>query len=192
MKKYLIITIIICCTGFLHALIQANLGFDLGGSIEMAYDGGGSYTPNVNLGITTGIEYLMQKDKFLYGAGLEFQIPRGINDTDADKKATFSFLPIYLAGKYQFPDIQYKPEIGLEFGYNLFMGSSQFKNDKELNGGLYFGIGAAANYNNFIFQIKFKSNKGSGDWKDSDSNDSGTDDYSYNHLTFMVGYRFGK
>ncbi len=199
MNKILIILIFLGCISGLSSLIQLNGSLDLGGTIKYFPVEEANEEMKINAGITPGFEYLIQKQNYIYGAGIEIQFPRGYNETKTYKEATFNYIPIYCAGKYQLREYKFKPEIDLQLGYNFMSGSTAFKGDNILSGGLYYGFGASASYKDFVFSAMYKMHKGNLDIAHTVWTGNGNliltetkTKITYSHLSLIIGYRISK
>ena len=66
-------------------------------------------------------------------------------------------------------------------GYNIAFAT-------EVNNGLYYGIGAGAEYNNFVVDLMYKVNRA--EIKVNDEGDRIKKDLDYSRVTLSVGYKF--
>lgn len=188
-------------------IIQANLGLDLLGNHELSgiEDEGITVSYDVNTGISANIEVMKQRANFLYGAGLEFQLPREIDISWGSP--SFNFIPIYLTGRYKLPvELPLETEGILQLGYNFFSYNDDYSSDEEDedysyksegSGGMYWGFGLGALYNTkFVFQLMYKVNKAKLDITEEDYYYDDYEKYDYttkirnSQWQFSVGYRF--
>ncbi|MDZ7673354.1 MAG: hypothetical protein U5K53_11085 [Halanaerobiales bacterium] len=116
------------------------------------YDMGGSLkTPdkpyNTKAGFSITGEYVMPfRDEVSFGAGITYQLPRGLDDPDVPDSAEFNFIPLYGLVKY---DLEKGAYVVGHLGYNLFKSNEDFVGAGELSGGLYYGAGVGINLSQF-------------------------------------------
>ena len=129
-----------------------------------------------------GYELTIETTREIYpnlelGAGISYQdhgSTKSLNDKDFDIKLDmpkFTSIPIYLTTKYNIPiNSNIKPYLKADLGYSFNHNSGDLKfTDYELGetikvssdikNGLYFGIGAGVEYNNFVADLMYKINK---------------------------------
>ena len=123
-----------------------------------------------------GYELTIETTREIYpnlelGAGISYQdhgSTKSLNDKDFDIKLDmpkFTSIPIYLTTKYNIPiNSNIKPYLKADLGYSFNHNSGDLKfTDYELGetikvssdikNGLYFGIGAGVEYNNFVADL---------------------------------------
>ena len=141
-----------------------------------------------------------------FGAGISYQdhgSTKSLNDKDFDIKLDmpkFTSIPIYLTTKYNIPiNSNIKPYLKADLGYSFNHNSGDLKfTDYELDetikvssdikNGLYFGIGAGVEYNNFVADLMYKINKAK--FETSTPYGKTKDDFDYSRVTLSVGYKF--
>lgn len=141
-----------------------------------------------------------------FGAGISYQnhgSTKSLNDKDFDIKLDmpkFTSIPIYLTTKYNIPiNSNIKPYLKADLGYSFNHNSGDLKfTDYELGetikvssdikNGLYFGIGAGVEYNNFVADLMYKINKAK--FETSTPYGKTKDDFDYSRVTLSVGYKF--
>ena len=158
-----------------------------------------------------GYELTIETTREIYpnlelGAGISYQdhgSTKSLNDKDFDIKLDmpkFTSIPIYLTTKYNIPiNSNIKPYLKADLGYSFNHNSGDLKfTDYELGetikvssdikNGLYFGIGAGVEYNNFVADLMYKINKAK--FETSTPYGKTKDDFDYSRVTLSVGYKF--
>lgn len=158
-----------------------------------------------------GYELTIEATREIYpnlelGAGISYQdhgSTKSLNDRDFDIKLDmpkFTSIPIYLTTKYNIPtNSNIKPYLKADLGYSFNHNSGDLKfTDYELGetikissdikNGLYFGIGAGVEYNNFVADLMYKINKAK--FETSTPYGKTKDDFDYSRVTLSVGYKF--
>ena len=158
-----------------------------------------------------GYELTIEATREIYpnlelGAGISYQdhgSTKSLNDKDFDIKLDmpkFTSIPIYLTTKYNIPiNSNIKPYLKADLGYSFNHNSGDLKfTDYELGetikvssdikNGLYFGIGAGVEYNNFVADLMYKINKAK--FETSTPYGKTKDDFDYSRVTLSVGYKF--
>ena len=158
-----------------------------------------------------GYELTIETTREIYpnlelGAGISYQdhgSTKSLNDKDFDIKLDmpkFTSIPIYLTTKYNIPiNSNIKPYLKADLGYSFNHNSGDLKfTDYELDetikvssdikNGLYFGIGAGVEYNNFVADLMYKINKAK--FETSTPYGKTKDDFDYSRVTLSVGYKF--
>ncbi|MGL5278344.1 MAG: outer membrane beta-barrel protein [Cetobacterium sp.] len=181
---------------------------DLG--FEIALEGTRNITNNFELGL--GVAYQNHaKPK-----------SRTITDFDGNWSSTnetempkFDSVPLYAIAKYNFETgTAWKPYLKATLGYSFNIkdkdakdfysytssyeqdiyeesGSSKFKTDIE--NGLYYGVGAGVEYENFYVDLMYQVNEAKAKLKeeyDGESYDFGKKDFDYSRVTLGFGYKF--
>lgn len=141
-----------------------------------------------------------------FGAGISYQdhgSTKSLVDREYDVKLDmpkFTSIPIYLTTKYNIPtNSNIKPYLKADLGYSFNHNSGDLKfTDYELGetikvssdikNGLYFGIGAGVEYNNFVADLMYKINKAK--FETSTPYGKTKDDFDYSRVTLSVGYKF--
>ena len=115
------------------------------------------------------------RDSLEFGAGISYQnhgSTKSLNDKDFDIKLDmpkFTSIPIYLTTKYNIPtNSNIKPYLKADLGYSFNHNSGDLKFtdyeetikiSSDIKNGLYFGVGAGVEYNNFVADLMYKVNK---------------------------------
>ena len=139
-----------------------------------------------------------------FGAGISYQdhgSTKSLNDRDFDAKLDmpkFTSIPIYLTTKYNIPtNSNIKPYLKADLGYSFNHNSGDLKFtdyeetikiSSDIKNGLYFGVGAGVEYNNFVADLMYKINKAK--FETSASYGKTKDDFDYSRVTLSVGYKF--
>jgi hypothetical protein len=161
-------TVAVLCFG---GVTQFGIGFDLSGNhkVHLTYIGdSASDEYDVDTGISPSIEVMARRDNVLYGAGIEYQLPRSVDF--GEDKGKMGFLPVYGVLRIQIPsESGVTPEFVGQLGYNIFTADDDYKGDADLSDGLYWGFGAGLSIQNVILQLMYKTNEGglSLDWDGS-------------------------
>ncbi len=111
----------------------------------------------------------------------------------------FKSVPLYVTAKYNFPvEGNIKPYLKADLGYSFnsdngdvkasVIGYETIKFSTKVENGLYYGIGAGAEYNNFVIDLMYKMNKA--EIKIDDDGDKYKKDLDYSRVTLSVGYKF--
>lgn len=111
----------------------------------------------------------------------------------------FKSVPLYAVAKYNFPvEGNIKPYIKADLGYSFnsdkgdvkvsVLGEGSTKYSTKVENGLYYGIGAGAEYNNFVVDLMYKVNRA--EIKVNDGGDRIKKDLDYSRVTLSVGYKF--
>lgn len=111
----------------------------------------------------------------------------------------FKSVPLYAVAKYNFPvEGNIKPYIKADLGYSFnsdkgdvkvsVLGEGSTKYSTKVENGLYYGIGAGAEYNNFVVDLMYKVNRA--EIKVNDEGDRIKKDLDYSRVTLSVGYKF--
>lgn len=175
MKK-LIIVIIIWAAFQLEArmMVQFGVGLDVNGKQSFS-NAALSHDSDVETGASLYGEVLsshkLGSGNLLTGLGLEYQIPRELKDLNIDShKRKFSYLPIYLTGKYVFLPLSISPEAILQAGYNFPVYTDNYESSAtdnlKVSGGFYWGIGLGVDIRPLVIQLMYKSSKSTFKWDD--------------------------
>lgn len=178
MKKSIILIIFIWCAFLLNAKVigQFGLGLELNGKQSFS-NAAFSYDSDVKTGLSFYAEGLLGEKigpgDILFGAGFEYQLPRELKELNADlHERKFSSLPIYLTGKYVLNDVLLSPELIVQMGYNIPISHNNYKysgiNNVEVDGGLYWAMGAGIGFRPLVLQLMYKSSQSSFSWVDLD------------------------
>lgn len=181
LKKILFVVLfvmLVCSTAVFAAEGYFNAKFALDFSGVLSEN---DYSYDVDDGVTIAGEYLVPyNDSFDFGAGLAYQIERGLDEWDEEAK--IRFIPLYGIAKYK---IDQSYIVG-QVGYNFFDGSDEYKLVWETEGGLYYGIGAGMNFSDDFFgEIIYSVNNGK--LIDEEMEDI---DVENSRVSLMLGYSF--
>ncbi|WP_373079410.1 outer membrane beta-barrel protein [Fusobacterium varium] len=111
----------------------------------------------------------------------------------------FKSVPLYVTAKYNFPvEGNIKPYLKADLGYSFNSDNGDikvwdtegdsFKYFTKVENGLYYGIGAGAEYNNFVIDLMYKVNKA--EMKADVDGERIKKDLDYSRVTLSVGYKF--
>ncbi len=111
----------------------------------------------------------------------------------------FKSVPLYVTAKYNFPvEGNIKPYLKADLGYSFNSDNGDikvwdtegdsFKYFTKVENGLYYGIGAGAEYNNFVVDLMYKVNRA--EMKADVNGERIKKDLDYSRITLSVGYRF--
>ena len=111
----------------------------------------------------------------------------------------FKSVPLYVTAKYNFPvEGNIKPYLKADLGYSFnsdngdvkvsVTGYETIKFSTKVENGLYYGIGAGAEYNNFVVDLMYKVNRA--EMKADVNGERIKKDLDYSRITLSVGYRF--
>lgn len=133
------------------------------------------------------------------GLGLSYQ---DHGRPEAGKVGNYKFqntgyksLPIYGVAKYNIPvESSIKPYLKADLGYSFNFDEKDLKTSKisinnSIDNGLYYGLGAGAEYNNFIVELMYKVNRADIQYE-GNGKKLPKKDYDYSRTTLSFGYRF--
>lgn len=168
-------------------------------------------TKNINSNLELGLGVAYQKHG---NPEAEYLIDDGREDgkpgVDMFELPGYTSIPLYLVAKYKFNTIDnIVPYIKANLGYSLNDEDAKLKNtwypkdedieygtDVELNvkNGLYYGIGAGFEYNNFTMDLMYQVNKAKAEVTEPYAKDLVVEkikkDYDYSRVTLSFGYKF--
>lgn len=141
---------------------------------------------NIELGV--GIAYQDHgnpKDKSVFGE--KYKMPG------------YTSVPVYITGKYNIPTDFHniKPYIKMDLGYSfndknrdagVVIYGGERKLSTKIEDGVYFGIGAGLEYNNFTADIMYKITKA--EMETSTGRSKQKYDLDYSRVTLAIGYKF--
>ncbi len=127
------------------------------------------------------------------------------------KVGSYKSIPLYITGKYNIPlESNVKPYIKADLGYSFNFDETDTKYRDNVSGkingttpvaatlsetfntsidnGMYYGIGAGAEYNNFMVELMYKVNKA--DVEVTVGNEKISGDLDYSRVTLSFGYKF--
>lgn len=179
-------------------------GFDVTGedadefSYEFAVEATKEIYPNLEVGV--GLAYQKHGDpetQELFEPGWQ----------DKYEMVGYTSVPLYLTVKYNFEAVNnLTPYIKANFGYSFNDEDGDAKASYEENGsvieketfkvklddGLYYGIGAGFEYNNFTMDLMYQVNEAEAEITSKDYPEDGTlkTDFDYSRVTLSFGYKF--
>lgn len=173
-------------------------------SWEIAVEATREIYPKVELGL--GLAYQKHGDPKFSNDFVEFDgLPDIIFDTKFEMPG-YTSIPLYLTAKYNFDAINnFVPYVKANLGYSFNDGDGDFKmsglsEDGTLEGkakgnvkiddGLYYGIGAGFEYNNFTMDLMYQVNEAEAEITVSDLDAKTKKDYDYSRVTLSFGYKF--
>lgn len=157
-----------------------RLGFDL--TTEVTKE----FYPNLELGL--GLSY---QDHGRPEAG---EIGKKIEKIKFQNTG-YKSLPIYGVAKYNIPvESSIKPYLKADLGYSFNFDEKDLKTsnisiNNSIDNGLYYGLGAGAEYNNFIVELMYKVNRADIQYE-GNGKKLPKKDYDYSRTTLSFGYRF--
>ena len=169
--------------------IEVKGGYDLGGKYKIKDAKNNTYIKNIDEDIDAkrnafeaGAEYRYEVTPGLeVGAGVAYQQHNDLKDS---KGELYNSVPIYGTAKYTFETpTTVKPYVKGDLGYSANNGNID---DYKAKNGLYYGVGAGVNYNNFNAEVMYKENQGQ--YKNSNTGDK--TDANYRRVSLGVGYNF--
>jgi hypothetical protein len=190
MKTTILITLFAILSTLCFGIVQLGIGLDFAGDHKMDSEWNGNTSEDswdTAMGIDASLEFLTKSNNILYGVGAEYQVQREVDFPNGEGK--MGFIPIYGVLRFQVPvQVNFTPELIANAGYNLFTGDDDYKGDAKLTGGLYWGIGAGVNVQNFIIQLMYKTNYGKIEQEILGSTFEG--DITNTQINLTVGMRF--
>lgn len=167
----------------------SNRAADGDGGFEFVLEGTKVIYPNLEIGIGIALQDHGDPDSINLSYNQEFQ---------TIKNTGYKSLPVYVVTKYNIPlDSSIKPYIKADLGYSYNFGENDItikgrteeKVGVSLDSGLYYGIGAGIEYNNFLFEVMHKINKADINYSFNDG-EKLKKNYDYSRTTLVVGYKF--
>ncbi len=177
---------------------------------EVKYEGDKA---NKDKGDDFGYELTVEVMREVYpnlelGLGLSYQDhgdPKSVTtyDVDIDRNIKseipgFKSVPLYVTAKYNFPvEGNVKPYLKADLGYSFNDENGDVKISipelglnlpTKVENGLYYGIGAGAEYNNFVVDLMYKVNRAK--IKADMDGQRIKKDLDYSRVTLSVGYKF--
>ena len=163
--------------------VEVKGAYDLGGkyhydnSSEKAKSTAGEAGAEYRYELTPGFEV---------GAGTAYQWHKKVkarNSSDENYE-NYNSVPVYGTAKYTFATpTTVKPYVKGDLGYSANNGNID---DYKAKNGLYYGVGAGVNYNNFNAEVMYKENQGQ--YKNDNTGDK--TDANYKRVSVGVGYNF--
>ncbi|MEF2601160.1 MAG: porin family protein [Fusobacterium mortiferum] len=183
--------------------LYLKTGLDISGKFDKVESQGVTYNKaeNDRLGFDLTAEVTREFYPNLeLGLGLSYQDhgkPENISiEGEIIKNTGYKSLPIYAVAKYNIPlESNIKPYLKADLGYSFNFDEKDLKVDGQwsakssVDNGLYYGLGAGAEYNNFVVELMYKVNRADVQY-DSPNGKTPKKDYDYSRTTLSVGYRF--
>lgn len=158
---------------------------------ELAIEATKEFYPNLELGLGIAYQHHGNPKSHLYMDSdytVNYEVPG------------YTSIPLYLIAKYNFNAINnFIPYIKTNIGYSFNNDNGNLKLDDSEDGkdeinfkmkdGLYCGIGAGLEYNNFTIDAMYQLNKAKGEIETNDP-DNIKDDFNYSRFTLSFGYKF--
>ncbi|WP_297488374.1 outer membrane beta-barrel protein [uncultured Cetobacterium sp.] len=154
---------------------------------ELAIEGTQNITDSLELGL--GIAY---QD---HNKNKDFSFNQGV----IAKMAKYDSIPLYVTGKYNFnTESALKPYLKANLGYSFNINEDKTKltdnagteNIKtKVKNGLYTGLGAGVEYNNYLVDLMYQTNFAKASWSDEDGTFTKSK-LDYSRVTLSVGYKF--
>lgn len=191
--------------------LYLSTGIDISGKFEEAKVSNGKQSQNLNKHDSekSGFELTAEVTKEMVpnlelGLGLSYQDhdrPEALHVSKEKvtiKNTGYKSMPLYLVGKYNIPvESNVKPYLKANLGYSFNFGEKDLslKEEKDslkvgtsIDNGLYYGVGAGIEYNNFIVELMYKANQADIEYKHSGVKLK--DSYDYSRTTLSFGYKF--
>ena len=165
---------------------------------EFAIEGTRSITPEFELGL--GVAYQVH-NKNKSKSETETVILRApAANTITSTMGRYNSVPVYVTGKYNFhTDSPWTPYLKANLGYSFNInekdstisdntGTDTYKT--KVKNGLYTGIGAGVEYNNFLVDIMYQTNFAKASLKDKENGETSKNKkFNYSAVTLSVGYK---
>lgn len=182
-----------------------NLGF------EVALEGTRNITDNFELGL--GVAYQNhakpESNKYTYS---ESEGIVSYNEELKYEMPKYDSVPLYAVAKYNFEtNTAFKPYLKANLGYsfNFEDGDAKetytesikigtytdsytdsYKYSANVKNGLYYGVGAGVEYENFFVDLMYQVNEAKVELKEADGYSLGKKDFDYSRVTLGFGYKF--
>ena len=144
--------------------------------------------------------------EFEVGLGLAYQDhgrPKSADGEDVIsndyRMPRFKSVPLYAVAKYNIPlESEFKPYLKADLGYSFNLKNSKTyrDDDSELKisykDGMYWGLGAGVEYENFVADLMYKMNYGKVkcEAREGSEYDSTSPKINYGRISLSVGYKF--
>jgi hypothetical protein len=152
-----IILVLILASGVL-AMNSVQLGYEFNGSQKV-----NNSTVDTDSGISLGYQYTMMTKELEYGAGIQYQLPRSLEN---NSKAKFNFIPVYGIVNYTFESKDYKPYVTGRLGYNVLQANDTFRTKgTSTEGGFYYAVGGGLTFDKVKTELLYSFNHGALDPK---------------------------
>ena len=155
---------------------------------KTATEGTKEFYPNLELGLGIALQDHGDPDKINLSYNQKFQII---------KNTGYKSLPLYAVAKYNIPlGTNVKPYLKADLGYAYNFGEKDAIETWDgpiaktsVDNGLYYGLGAGIEYNNFVVELMYKVNRAKVQHEYNGAKSSKFD-YEYSRTTLSFGYRF--
>lgn len=183
--------------------LYLKTGFDISGKFDKVRAVTGEYA-NKSESDKLGFDLTAEVTKEFYpnlelGLGLSYQDhgrpEAGKLGKDKFQSTGYKSLPVYALAKYNIPlESNIKPYLKADLGYSFNFGEKDLevedaKIKMSVDNGLYYGLGAGLEYNNFVVELMYKVNRADIQYE-NDRDKSPKYDYDYSRTTLSFGYRF--
>ena len=178
-----------------RSIIETRVGGSFAGSYTSQSIAGQTILDDetTGMGYEVAIEGMKEiADNFFLGLGVAYQdhakTKNLLNDNlRTDEAKVYSSIPVYLTAKYQFDvDSAFKPFVKANFGYSFNIKSNDVSDYASIENGLYYGIGAGVDYNNFVIDLAYQLTTATAE---NDHYNVKKDAY-HDRVTLGLGYRF--
>ena len=166
----------------------SNRAADGDGGFEFAIEGTREVYPNLELGLGIALQDHGKPDKVSLSYNQEFQ---------TIKNTGYKSVPLYAVAKYNIPlETSVKPYLKADLGYSYNFGEEYVREmfdgsiaKTSVDNGLYYGLGAGIEYNNFLIELMHKVNKADINYS-FNNGEKLKKNYDYSRTTLSVGYKF--
>ena len=142
--------------------------------------------------------------EFEVGLGLAYQDhgrPKApeFDGEEGERLPRFKSVPLYAVAKYNIPlESEFKPYLKADLGYSFNLKNSKTYRDEDeelklsYKDGMYWGLGAGVEYENFVADLMYKMNYGKVKCEIRDDKGSGSRSpkINYGRISLSVGYKF--
>lgn len=142
--------------------------------------------------------------EFEVGLGLAYQDhgrPKAakFEGEEMDTLNRFRSVPLYAVAKYNIPlESEFKPYLKADLGYSFNLKNSKTYRDEDgelklsYKDGMYWGLGAGVEYENFVADLMYKMNYGKVklEAREGSEYDSTSPKINYGRISLSVGYKF--
>lgn len=191
MSKFLLMVLVFCSTViFLFGAdadrlfqVQFNFGLDVKSCHDRFFSNPNWENETVLLGFSPSIDIVNQGKYFDIGIGLEYQLPREIENSNG---AQFNFIPIYSVWRLTIiPTKSRELEAICHFGYNFFDFNDEYlTGDYSSTGSFYWGAGLSLVLGKrLVMQSLYKENRATVDYLNSNNQ------IKNSHITLSLGLR---
>ena len=173
-------------------------------SYEFAIEVTREIYPNLEVGL--GVAYQKHGNPETYSIS---ESEYGVSLYDKYEIPGYTSIPLYLTAKYKFSAVNnFVPYVKANLGYSFNDEDGDAENsytfthdgdsktfvdeyDVKIDNGLYYGIGAGFEYNNFTMDLMYQVNESEAKITDKEyPEDNFKKDYDYSRVTLSFGYKF--